>query len=166
RPRRNAATSSAEALAEVLLRNPITGIAGCCAHAASGQAAAAPPSSVMNSRRFKPKPPVLPTERIAYLCKPRDSYAAEFRAGLCPVGVRMRRTHPELFLPLTPDSRRSLGGTSRSCHNRTYAPQQIASLFDHRVGALVQKPRHTSRPSASAVLSARKALSGGGKVAA
>ena len=33
------------------LRNPITGIAGCCARAASGHAAAAPPSSVMNSRR-------------------------------------------------------------------------------------------------------------------
>ena len=31
-------------------RNPITGIAGCCARAASGNAAAAPPSSVMNSR--------------------------------------------------------------------------------------------------------------------
>ena len=35
-----------------LLRNPITGIAGCCARAASGHATAAPPSSVMNSRRF------------------------------------------------------------------------------------------------------------------
>jgi hypothetical protein len=34
-------------------RNPITGIAGCCARAASGQAAAALPSSVMNSRRLK-----------------------------------------------------------------------------------------------------------------
>ena len=33
-------------------RNPITGIAGCCARAASGHAAAAPPSSVMNSRRL------------------------------------------------------------------------------------------------------------------
>jgi hypothetical protein len=32
-------------------RNPITGIGGCCARAASGHAAA-PPSSVMNSRRF------------------------------------------------------------------------------------------------------------------
>jgi hypothetical protein len=29
------------------------GIAGCCARAASGQAALAPPSSVMNSRRFR-----------------------------------------------------------------------------------------------------------------
>jgi hypothetical protein len=38
--------------------NPITGMAGCCARAASGHAlaaighAAAPPSSVMNWRRF------------------------------------------------------------------------------------------------------------------
>ena len=30
-----------------LPRNPITGIAGCCARAASGHAAAAPPRSVM-----------------------------------------------------------------------------------------------------------------------
>src|SRR5262245_55694644 len=37
---------------DVLLRNPITGIVGCCARAASGHAAAAPPSSVMNSRRL------------------------------------------------------------------------------------------------------------------
>jgi hypothetical protein len=29
------------------------GIAGCCARAASGQAAAAPPSSVMNSRPYR-----------------------------------------------------------------------------------------------------------------
>ena len=34
-----------------MLRNPTTGIAACCAHAASGHAAA-PPSSVMNSRRL------------------------------------------------------------------------------------------------------------------
>jgi hypothetical protein len=33
------------------MRNPTTGIAGCCAPAADGHAAAAPPSSVMNSRR-------------------------------------------------------------------------------------------------------------------
>jgi hypothetical protein len=31
--------------------NPITGIAGCCARAARGHVAAAPPRSVMNSRR-------------------------------------------------------------------------------------------------------------------
>src|SRR6516162_4395051 len=36
---------------EVLFRNPTTGIAACCARAASGQAAALP-SSVMNSQRL------------------------------------------------------------------------------------------------------------------
>src|SRR6516162_1601923 len=39
-------------ISELLFRNPTTGIAGCCARAASGHAAAPPPSSVMNSRRF------------------------------------------------------------------------------------------------------------------
>jgi len=42
-----------------LLRNPITGSAGCCARAASGHAAA-PPSSAMNSRRFMPGIGLLP----------------------------------------------------------------------------------------------------------
>src|SRR5262245_7578501 len=36
----------------LLSRNPITGIAGCCVRAASGDAAAAPPINVMNSRRL------------------------------------------------------------------------------------------------------------------
>ncbi len=37
---------------ELLLRNPITGIAACCPRAASGHAAAAPPTSEMKLRRF------------------------------------------------------------------------------------------------------------------
>jgi hypothetical protein len=37
---------------DAALSNPITGIAGCCARAASGHATAVPPSSNMNSRRF------------------------------------------------------------------------------------------------------------------
>src|SRR5262245_13513104 len=35
-----------------MLRSPITGIAACCAPAANGHVAAAPPKSVMNSRRL------------------------------------------------------------------------------------------------------------------
>jgi hypothetical protein len=42
---------------EPLLRKPITGVAGCCARAASGHATAAPPTSVMNSRRLTVSPP-------------------------------------------------------------------------------------------------------------
>src|SRR6516162_8646742 len=50
-------------------KNPIVGgFAECCALAASGHAAAAPPTSVMKSRRFTARClPVLPTERIAHL---------------------------------------------------------------------------------------------------
>ena len=39
-------------VADRVLRKPITGIAACCARAASGHAAAAPLNSVMKSRRF------------------------------------------------------------------------------------------------------------------
>jgi hypothetical protein len=48
----NASAITAYPSADALLRNPTTGIAGCCALAASGHATAAPPMSVMNSRRF------------------------------------------------------------------------------------------------------------------
>src|SRR5262245_34055983 len=42
---------------EAPLRKPITGMAGCCALAASGHAAAAPPSRAMNSRRLITRSP-------------------------------------------------------------------------------------------------------------
>ena len=51
RPSRNARTRSALPSGDAEWRNPITGIAGCCARATPGHVAAAPPTSVMNSRR-------------------------------------------------------------------------------------------------------------------
>jgi hypothetical protein len=51
RPWRKAATTCVCAAATPACMNPTTGIAGCCARAASGHAAAAPPRSAMNSRR-------------------------------------------------------------------------------------------------------------------
>src|SRR5262245_31846334 len=50
-PSRNALTRCAYRLGDSLLRNPITGIAACCACAADGHTAA-PATSVMNSRRL------------------------------------------------------------------------------------------------------------------
>ena len=49
-------------------RNPITGIAACCACAAIGPAAAAPPSNAINSRRLtsgmgSPSEPAVPAYR-------------------------------------------------------------------------------------------------------
>src|SRR5215471_1295175 len=51
RPRRNARKRSVIASGDLGSRSPITGIAACCARAASGHGAAAP-TSVMNSRRL------------------------------------------------------------------------------------------------------------------
>ena len=67
-----------------LPRNPITGIAGCCARAAIGHAAAAPPRSVMNSRRFNGSQCIwsLPaTGRIAGYRTRRDQSAGIPRAA-------------------------------------------------------------------------------------
>jgi hypothetical protein len=55
KPCRNATTRGAESAGVVLRRNPITGIAGCCARAASGNAIT-PPSMLINSRRFTRSP--------------------------------------------------------------------------------------------------------------
>jgi hypothetical protein len=52
RPCRNACANFGLMSAGKLLRYPITGIAGCCARAASGNPMAAPLSSVMKSRLF------------------------------------------------------------------------------------------------------------------
>jgi hypothetical protein len=54
RPRRKAWSTCSLDPGASGLRSPTTGIAGCCARAASGHAAAAPPSSVMNARRLTP----------------------------------------------------------------------------------------------------------------
>jgi hypothetical protein len=66
------------------------GIAACCARAARGHAAAAPPSSVMNSRRFMPNmglprhpvaPRTIPSSKM--LLSPRRLvYAQRCRCGV------------------------------------------------------------------------------------
>jgi hypothetical protein len=66
----NAATMGTYPSGDAPLRNPITGIAGCCARAASGHAAA-PPSSVMNSRRLTRSP----RRRVAEFAKARRDQA-------------------------------------------------------------------------------------------
>src|SRR5262245_65313524 len=52
RPWRNEARRLVMPSDDLVSRNPITGIDGCCARAVSGHAAAALPSTAINSRRF------------------------------------------------------------------------------------------------------------------
>src|SRR5262245_332472 len=120
RPCWNAPTNCVELAAAALRRNPITGIGGCCARAASGHDAAAPPSSAMNSRLLTSNmelPPGLlprgdegvgsrshaPTHTIAYA---GARCAAAFHSSECRSGsftslwllrstVRMSALHPK-----------------------------------------------------------------------
>src|SRR5262249_11952941 len=55
-PWRNAATRGWKPFDEALLRNPITGIAACCARAVSGHATTVLLRSLMNSRRLMASP--------------------------------------------------------------------------------------------------------------
>src|SRR5262249_17414155 len=55
-PQRTDGRSAAYHCAVVAPRSPTTSIVGCCARAASGHATAAPPRSVMNSRRLTRSP--------------------------------------------------------------------------------------------------------------
>src|SRR5262249_4151614 len=58
-------TMGADTASDVLRRNPITGIIGCCARAATGQAAA-PPTSLMNSPRLIAAPDVRSGHRSGF----------------------------------------------------------------------------------------------------
>src|ERR1700731_3384040 len=56
-PLRNAAKKGAYSSADEESRYPMIGIASCCAPAATGQKAAAPPARLMKSRRLMDSPP-------------------------------------------------------------------------------------------------------------
>src|SRR5262249_34975005 len=66
------------------LSKPITGSAGCCARAANGHAAVAPPMSVMNSRRLMGRTPKARDHRLSIADQARafqQSRPAHFRFG-------------------------------------------------------------------------------------
>src|SRR5438128_6999610 len=71
---------------DALPRKPITGIAGCCARTASGHAAAAPPSSVMNLRRLMQGMAVLP--RRSDHQQPTKQSGSVYRTFSLPPGDR------------------------------------------------------------------------------
>src|SRR5262249_42471667 len=91
-PWRNAVTIGALPLADVPSRNPITGIAACCARVAIGHATAALPTSVMNSRRLMPSMGFLRADLIVlkwWPCQPppvldqKDSSTRGWPVGCC-----------------------------------------------------------------------------------
>ena len=140
-------------------RNPITGIAGCCARAASGHAAAAPPSSVMNSRRF--------IRSIASDASSRRGSIADWRASsqgpaalristplMSATGQKHELPHRSIAVRFAPNQQTPTRRVrcDAMCHKATYAPQQrtVAIRSPRRRGRAASA--ELSRPSALAVL--------------
>jgi len=101
----------------------------CCARVASGQAAAAPPSNVTNSRRFislprSPRMTPYHIEREA-LC-----VTAKWRARL-PTWVNNCRASSEVARPLYPQKlpRHSFAVAAVKCHKQTCAYRLAYSII-------------------------------------
>jgi hypothetical protein len=126
-------------------RNPITGIAGCCARAADDQAAM-PPSSVMNSRRLIASPEPAPT---------LADYQGNWGWSVCTAAIQSRAclrwvksvgsTRPTSSRHVRCASDSDRIGDSRQpvawCHNRTHAVQQTFTL--------IRSPRRRGRVEAA-----------------
>jgi hypothetical protein len=124
---------------------------GYCARAASGHAAA-PPMSVMNSRRFTAEYLPCSEQRIAQHC-----CAAGFQFGLCRLWIKFRHCSDvrcTTAFPPKAEVRRDLG-TSQTCQNRTRAVQQsncsVEIVYSITSSASSCKESRTVRPRAFAV---------------
>src|SRR5262245_62101123 len=94
RPRRNARSRSPIVSGADIPRIPITGTPGCCARAASGQPAAAPPSSVMSSRRPSSG------RDVRFIARPPPrTVRAAFPHTAC-MGASLSRVHHAIFVVL------------------------------------------------------------------
>src|SRR5438067_7312647 len=112
-------TFAAMLLADRVLRNPITGIAGCCACATSGHAIAAPPIDLMNSRRCMGCPQM----RQSSTSSEDEGACASRRSSLAYVGSGSTAPFRAWcrVLPLCPNQR-TLSQADRlaeRCHFRT-----------------------------------------------
>ena len=133
RPSLSASTILPESFSDRLLRNPTTGVATCCARAATGHAATAPPRRLVNSRRRISAPKLRGQHCIGseeYFDRAQPGHQNHCRSAQ-PMSLMdhkpRRRSGPGASLrPQYLQSRRSFVHRSerRQVHNRTHAPQQ------------------------------------------
>src|SRR6516165_514391 len=100
RPCLNAATFAANFSCDAPCSNPTTGMAGCCARAASGHPAAAPPRNVMNSRRLTGRPlnqRVLPYHAVGYIV-----HHGKFWVPMSALGQKRTLAHIHVMSALPP----------------------------------------------------------------
>src|SRR6516164_954859 len=152
RPSRKATTDTLS-LANLLLRNPIIGIAGCCARAASGHAAAAPPSAASNSRRpmvtvIRPSRARRVEGRIARLqCAVftfKEGRMLVASTSVVSFGFRSGKLERVNVFRFAPESgpQRLITACRMSAITGCEQSQQSSPLFDHLVGAGEQAIRH------------------------
>jgi hypothetical protein len=123
-------------LAEPLLRNPITGIAACCARAVSGHAITVLLKSVMNSRRLMGFTPVaenhLPVSLIRFWCESYAPHCSKKGAPMSALG--QSRRWPGSACPVCPNSDMGLNGRAalRGPTLSGLLAQQVRHLGDVR----------------------------------
>src|SRR5262249_13334119 len=126
--------------------------------------AAAPPRSVMKARRFKPKPPVLPAERIAYLCEGRRllrcGILVQLMSQITPASALKRTSRAFLDMSascaisgLMQRSNPSVGGLrtkawsgERSDYTPARRPQIAARHSTTRLSCAGRDPDHATSP--------------------
>jgi hypothetical protein len=111
----------ANPLGDAALRNPTTGIAGCCARAASGHTAR--PRSVMNSR-----------QELKLARSPCDSGSiTNYRAPI------IRKSRGKMSAPLRFSTKPTMTASRRSSGNRTKTPitVQLSGSFDSARGCKI-----------------------------
>src|SRR5262245_56743957 len=142
---------------------PTRGIFGCvCAEAASGHPTAAPPRSVMNSRRLTrpPRSTRTPEYQMADPSAEVIACIAKCRGARCRLWVSFPRAGKDfLARNVTPfsDVRLTPTCTVSSCLLQTHAPQQHVSL-DDLVSALAEDGHHGLVAAMLGVLKGRHAV--------
>ena len=132
RPLRNACKTSPVSSGERALINPITGLAACCARAENGQAAAAPPRSVMKSRRLIAAPEASGQAIVSALKQSagRGCMSALGQKQTCALQQAMSALHP--IATAKADSRkRSCPLYPKSGHVRCTSPCPLCARSGH-----------------------------------
>ena len=122
-------------MGDVLQRDPITGIAGCCARAASGHPAAAPPGSVNDfvAGLMKPQPretALSGLEQESSDRNERGNYCRSTRGNVA-VGVHFDRSIYLSHIGYCPDRRPRKRHTSQSLRAKGGLPRHLDDSHDY-----------------------------------
>src|SRR5262245_7721960 len=135
RPLRNACNTGPVSSGERALKNPITGLAACCARAENGQAAVAPPSNLMNSRRLMAAPAAW-TSLIVSVQVARLKGHPPREVGRCPLWVRRTCAVQNLMSALPPIATAKADIGKQSCllypQERTCAARWLMSALGQK----------------------------------